>query len=153
MLLNRDFFISFQEVELLISVVASTYGWIVVKKLVQLDYHPLMINGVAMFFAGVLSLLCSIFFESWTPIPVDLANIKPFLVGIFALIIIANIICYNLFAWLLRFYSPVWLTFVGFVTPLFAALYDYLFFAKIVTPAFFATIIIVFCGLYIFNKK
>ena len=151
--LVNAFFISRAEGELLISVVSAVYGWLVVKKLVtRLGYAPVMVNGVAMLGAGVLSLLCSLVIESWSPIPVRLAYIPKFFFEISTLILIANIVYYNLFAWLLRFYTPTFLTFVGFVTPLFAALYDWIFFGKTVSLAFGATALSVFCGLYIFYK-
>jgi drug/metabolite transporter (DMT)-like permease len=68
------------------------------------------------------------------------------------MIIIANIIFYNLYGYLLHFYSATWLSFVGFITPLFAALYGWLFLNETIGWAYFISIFIVFWGLYLFYQ-
>ena len=70
-----------------------------------------------------------------------------------ALIIIANIICYNLYGYLLSRYSATFLSFAGFMTPLFAAGLGWLFLNEQVTWHFFATIFMVIFGLYLFHER
>ena len=70
-----------------------------------------------------------------------------------SLILIANIICYNLYGYLLSRYSPTFLSFAGFMTPLFAAFLGWLFLGEQVTWHFFATIGFVILGLYLFHEK
>lgn len=146
------FFFSFAEIEIILSVISATYGWILVKKLMQKKYSIITVNGVAMLGGGLMSMACSLMFETWQPLPIT-TSFWHFFVLIVALIIVGNIICYNIFGLALRRYSTAFMVFVGFVTPLFAALYDWIFFSKVVPMAFFATLAMVSVGLYIFYQE
>lgn len=141
------------EIVLLVSVVASSYGWILMKKIVKdRGYSPFMANGVAMIGGGILALITSAFFE---PQPIIVPSAGAIFTGLsytFLMIIIANIIFYNLYSYLLHFYSATWLSFVGLVTPIFAALYGSLFLKETIGLAYFFSISIVFCGLYLFYQ-
>lgn len=146
-------FFSTAEIALLLSVVASVYGWILMKKMVkEQGYSPFMVNGVAMIGGGILSFLTMWLFE---PQPIIVSDTTGIMVGLgytFLMIIIANIIFYNLYGYLLHFYSATWLSFVGFITPLFAALYGWLFLNETIGWAYFISIFIVFWGLYLFYQ-
>ena len=63
------------------------------------------------------------------------------------------IIGYNLYAHLLSRYSATFLSFAGFMTPLFAAALGWIFLGEMVTWHFFATMAMVLCGLYLFHEK
>lgn len=132
---------SMPELLMVVSVISACYGWIVMKYLVtSRAYSPIMVNGVAMFAGGILALVTSFFIEGKPhiiPALHPLFNLSPelyakIMLGIYtlALIIIANIICFNLYSTLLRRYSVTFISFAGFTTPLFAALFDLFFFQK-----------------------
>lgn len=145
------FFLSYAEIKILISAISSAYGWILVKQLVrERKYSTITVNGVAMLGGGIFALISSIFFEGWCPVPVTAWG--PFFTQVLALIILANLISYNIFGSLMRVYSATFIAFVGFSTPLFAALYDFFFFGQKVPMSFFLTIMLVFIGLYIFYQ-
>ena len=142
----------YPECILLFSVVCAALGWIFMKKLTETyNYSYLVVNTCGMFFGGILALIHSSFVEIW-PSFYSLAHNFPFLRGLCGLILIGNIICYNLYGYLLQRYSPTLLSFFGFCTPVFAALLGWIFLNESVNPLFFATIVGVFFGLYLFYQ-
>ena len=145
------FFISWPEIVVLASAFATAYGWINVKALIKKKYSAITINGIGMIGGGILAFITSLLFEQWNPVPVY--QWGPFLIGVLLLILIGNIITYNALAFLLNRFTPTFLTFMGFVTPLFAALYDWIFFGQMVSTGFFVTAFLVFVGLYIFYQE
>lgn len=160
-------FVSIYELALIGSVISSAYGWMVMKDLIHKGYSFIMINGIGMTGGGILALILSLYKEG-LPMMKQVPVFSQTLVmryGSFgesiimlaayslALIIIANIICYNLYGYLLSRYSPTFLSFAGFMTPLFAALLGWIFLGERVTWHFFATIGLVIVGLYLFHER
>ncbi|HXW85711.1 MAG TPA: EamA family transporter, partial [Candidatus Bathyarchaeia archaeon] len=66
------------------------------------------------------------------------------------LLIASNIIGYNMYSWLLSYYSVTFLSFAGFITPLFAALFGWFFLGEIIPWQFWVTMGGVFVSLYVF---
>ena len=159
--------ISAYELALIGSVISSAYGWMIMKKLIHQGYSFIMVNGIGMLGGGFLAFILSLYKEG-LPLLKSVPTASPMLAHYygsyaesliklgfysFSLILIANIICYNLYGYLLSHYSPTFLSFAGFMTPLFAALLGWLFLGEAVTWHFFATVSMVFCGLYLFYEK
>jgi len=160
------FNISWPEMALLGAVASSAYGWIVMKKLLHKQYSFIMVNGIGMFGGGILAFVSSLLIEG-TP-TLKMPEVKNFLdtaiQNIFSsyapvvllmiymaiLIVIANIICYNIYGYLLSRYSPTFLSFAGFTTPLFAALFDWMLMGEIISWPFVISVMLTFWGLYIF---
>jgi drug/metabolite transporter (DMT)-like permease len=143
-------FISMAEVALLIAVFCSVYGWTLLKKLInEYHYSPLLANGVSMVLGGTLALLHSYFSgETWAPVPVT--ALGPFLKNTLWMCLISNIICYNLYGYLLKHYSATFMAFAGLVTPFFASLFGWYFLDEIITWHYFASIFVFSIGLTIF---
>lgn len=149
------FHISLPEIVLLFSVSSAAYAWFLVKKLMNKGYSLTLINGIAMFLGGVEALLTSVVVEIANPLwnnqPIKLVyDLKPFLFWLFMLIIVANFIVYNLYGWLLRKYSITFLTFAGFLCPIFGAFFGWLFLGEQITWHYFISLIIISIALYIF---
>jgi len=169
------FFLSFAEMMVFVAVLSGSYAWILMKDLVtDRGYSPIMVNGVAMLGGGVIDLLASLVIEK--PPYITLASrfgshcdapLGKFLCSMFsgeyaglimlalyltALILIANVVCFNLYAYLLKSYSNTFVSFCGFTTPLFAAFIDWLFMGVAVGPVFFVSVAIVSFGLYLFYQ-
>lgn len=148
---GRFFFFSWAELSVMMAAVCSVYGWIVLKQLVNEDeLSPLMANGVSMLIGGVIALVHSFAIENWNPFPVT--NYPIFLECTLLLILISNLICYNLYGSLLKRYSATFMSFAGFTTPLFTALFGWLVLGEIVTWPFYLSFIMVLFGLLIFNQ-
>ncbi|MCL4361392.1 DMT family transporter [Candidatus Dependentiae bacterium] len=138
--------ISFPEVIMLISVICSAYAWFLVKDLMNKNYSLLIINGYAMLIGGILA-----FFTSY--IIGEQMNLNwNLILWISLLILVSNILFYNLYAWLMHLYSLTFLSFAGFLSPIFGAIFGYLILNEKITYHYFISLIIVFIGLYIFYK-
>jgi len=142
------FSISLREVILLFAVFFASYAWFDIKKLIDRGYQLLSINGFAMFVGGILAMITSIIFEGFTPSPIF--NFSNFIFWLLLLIICSNVIFYNLYGYLLRHYSITFLTFVGCLTPIFAAFYGWLFLGEVITWHYLLSLIMVIVALYIF---
>jgi len=139
------------ELACLFAVASIAYGWIIFGRLhKEHKYSTLMINGICMFFGGLLALGSSPFFETWNPVPVS--AFKPFAMYTIFLIVVGNIIVYNWYIALLRKHSMTFVSFVSFTIPLYTSFYSWLWLGEIVTWQFFVALIITACGLYIFYR-
>ena len=170
-LVGQAYFISLPELFLIASTISAAYGWIIMKKLTNTrGYSPVFVNGVGMLGGGLLASVTSFLWEKATriygaknfdyldkifPIVVspEMAGYIMFFWYTLLLIVVGNIISYNLYAYLLSCYSATFLSFAGFTTPLFAALLGWLLLNEHITWYFFSTIIIVSFGLYLFYKE
>ena len=164
LLAGQFFKISLPELALLISVISSAYAWLTVQKLVQQNYAPLFVNGVAMLGGGLLAFFTSAVLEpSWSvltwsefnPGPsLSWAEFKWVLIWCGLLILISNLIFYNLYAQLLKKYSATLLAFAGLFTPLFAAGWSWLFHGQAMSGNFYLALLIIATGLslYLFTS-
>ncbi len=146
------------EIMLLISVISSAYGWIVTKRLlVNRHYSSVMINGIGMLGGGGLALLGSFYLEGYPVLhtlqgeTIETSFIMLVLYTLF-LIIVANVICYNLYSYLLTRYSATFLSFAGFTTPLFAAFFDWILMGDVASASFFLSMAIIVVGLLLFYQ-
>lgn len=142
-------FLSFAEIALILATITSVYGWVLLRKLGKEDgINPLMANGFSMVLGGIFALTHSFFAESgWSPLPIT--NYSLFLEGIVLMILISNIICYNLYGWLLKKFTATFLSFAGLMTPLFAAFFGWILLGETVPPSFFLSLGIIFVGLWL----
>lgn len=142
-------FISWPELSVILSIVCLSYGWIVVTKLINnKNYSPTMINGISMFSGGALALLTSGIFETHNAISDPL----PFFSILVTIILVSNLICHNMYGYLLKTYTPTFLSFAGFLTPLFAAIYGRVFLKEHISLDFLISIGCVILGLIIFYR-
>ncbi len=134
------------------SILSYTYGLLVLRKINELKkYSSFFITGIAMFCAGFFTLILSFSLESWkTHLIVDS---KSFFLYLTSIILIGDILVFSLYNKLLRQYTVTFITFAGFLYPLFSALLGWAFLHEPLTWHFFVASIIVFIGLYIFYKE
>ncbi len=145
--------LSLAELSLLMAVFASVCGWILLKKVIQ-DYQdtPLMANGISMTLGGAMALLHSYYSgESWDPLPI--MHMLPFLKNTLIMCVVSNIVCYNLYGYLLKRYSATFMSLAGLVTPFFAAFFGWYFLNETITWHYFASIGIFGLGLFLFYQE
>ncbi|MCB1135520.1 MAG: EamA family transporter [Chlamydiia bacterium] len=146
---GQMFVLSWPEIAVISAAAATVYGWILLRDLVKFhNESPILANGWSMLIGGAISLLHSFAVEDWNPVPVSDFWIYAELA--LAMILISNVICYNLYGHLLRTYTATFLSFAGFMTPLFTAVYGIIFLGEQLSTAFIASTCIVFVGLLIF---
>lgn len=141
---------SWAELALVGATLFSVYGWILLKKVVSNEISPLTANGYAMLLGGAMALTHSYFVENWAPLPVT--DYSSFFLFTAILILVSNLICYNLYGYLLKKYSATFMSFAGFTTPLFAALFGWIFLNETISLAFLSSFCVVIFGMLIFNK-
>lgn len=145
-------FLSWAEIAVIVAAVSSVYGWILLSQLLKENgVSAVMANGLSMLLGGAMALLHSPFVEIWNPVPVT--EWAPFILCAGALILISNLICYNLYGMLLKRYSATFMSFAGFTTPLFTALFGWLYLGEVATWPFYLSAAMVFSGLLIFYQQ
>lgn len=149
---NAWFFFSFYDISLICAVIFSVFGIIIFKQLSNLGYSVYIINGYSMFFGGCLILLHSLIFCFYNKLSL-IYNFKYFFLFTFLLCILSNLICYNLFGFLLKKYSTTFLTFFGLLTPVYTMLLGYLFLQERLSIYFIYSLCLIFIGLYLFYKS
>lgn len=142
-------YISWPEIAILIAVALHSYGWIVVRQLVKHnDHSPAMVNGITMLFGGLLALITAPFVEEVKAID----NFSHFIGWLSYVIIVSNIICYNLYGYLMKHYTATFVSFAGFIVPIFAGFIGWGFLNETITWHFYISCFIVFVGLYLFYQ-
>ena len=151
-------FLSLPEIMLLISATSTAYGWILIKKaMVNRSYSSVMLNGVSMFWGGIIALIISFIVEGPPALGVTegkLLSYDVFLMFsfyVFVLVVIGNI-RYGLYGYLLTRYSATFLAFTGFIAPLFAAFFDWVLMGVIASRSFFISMAIIIAGLFLFYQ-
>ncbi len=148
-------FFSRAELALVIAVFSSVYGWILLKKIInEYRYTPIMANGFSMLIGGVLALFHSYMSgEAWTPFPVVSGKYAPFIECTLWMTLISNVVCYNLYGYLLKRFSATFMSLAGLVTPLFASLFGWYFLNEVITWHFFASMVLFSIGLALFYQE
>jgi len=168
-------FLSMAEIVLFVGIISGSYAWFIMKRLVtDKGYSTIMVNGVAMFFGGMVDMLASLIIEP-TPyitlvprfgqhcdttianmfcqvLPQDYLGVGLLAIYTILLVLVANVFYFNLYGYLLNYYSNTFISFCGFTIPLFAVLLDWLFVGEVVSRWFFLAVFIVSIGLYIFYQ-
>lgn len=139
-------------IALVVSVVSSAYGWIIMREIIKVrGYSPLFANGIAMSGGGALALLTSALVEPWSPSPVFAW--PEFLLFTGVMILVANVLFFNLYSYLLSFYTATFISFAGFLCPVFTMLFGYCFLGEPLSGRFFVSLCGVAIGLYLFHQE
>lgn len=153
--LDTGKFLMFTMAELAIvgAVFCSVYGWIQLKKVMQdYEYSPLMANGLSMCVGGVLALAHSYYAgENWAPLPVT--DMQPYLINTLIMCVISNLICYNLYGYLLKRFTATFMSFAGLVTPFFASLFGFIWLQEAITWHFMVSVALFSVGLAVFYRE
>lgn len=139
------------EAALSISAVTAVIGWTFVKKLtVEKEIPHTLVNGISFLLAGAMSLGVSWSIETWQPFPVF--EWRDFLVSLFLIVFIHNLICYSIYADSLNRFSVTFMAFAGLSNPLFAALFGWAFLKEPIQDSFWLAFVGILAGLYLFHQ-
>ncbi|MDE3056170.1 MAG: DMT family transporter [Verrucomicrobiota bacterium] len=142
-------FLSWPELTMLGAVISTVYGWIVMRWVVKeksSSHSFLTTNAFGMTLGGIVSLGHSLCVESWDSFPLEATSLKPFLFIVLLMIILSNLIGYNLHSFLLKRFTATLLSFLGLLTPVFASLISWLLLGEPLSSAIFLSTAIVCIG-------
>jgi drug/metabolite transporter (DMT)-like permease len=148
---GQFFFISLPEITLLIAVTSASYAWFLVADLMSKGYGISFINGVAMFIGGLLS-LATWFISSDNLSPLR-GDWQEFVLWTTLLIIVANVISYNFYGWLLKHMSITLMSAIGFLCPIFASLYGLLLLNEQLGVTHIVALLMVAVGIWLFYRE
>lgn len=142
--------ISLPELVLFGSMASACYAWFIVKKLMNKGYSIPLINGVAMLVGGFLTLPTVLYAE---PHAVAQVSSWPSFAGwLTVLILLSHFVSYNLYSWLLTRYSITFMTFCGFLCPLFSTLFGAQFLGELITWHYIFALLCITLGLTVFTS-
>ncbi|HSX13166.1 MAG TPA: DMT family transporter [Chlamydiales bacterium] len=156
-LLTHVPFVSWPELAMVGASACTAYGWIILRMIIspskeQKDatpISPMMANGVSMLIGGFLALTHSFMIDSWSPLPVATQSLGPFVQGVLIMAIISNVLCYNLYGYLLKKFTATFLSFMGLFSPIFASLNSWYFLNEQPSLVIFFSTGIVSLGLWL----
>ena len=149
-LLSSLAFLSWPELAMIGATACSAYGWILLRVLVKdRETSSLMANGSSMLIGGAMALVHSLFVDNWAPLPVASNEIAAFAQGTASMMLISNILCYNLYGYLLTRFTATFISFMGLLSPLFASLSAWVLIREAPSPAIFLSTTIVSIGLWL----
>lgn len=140
-------FVSWPEVAMITAVLSFSYSWVIMKKLAHRSKAlPFTINGISMFYGGLLALASSFVLETSHTI-----KTPALLCGwLLLIILITNVICYNLYTYLLKHHSATLLSLAGLAAPISAAITSWLYFGETLTWDILASAFLVLIGFGVF---
>lgn len=152
-------FLSWPELAMVGASLCTAYGWILLRLIVNppskpdgqkqsSPISPLVANGISMFIGGIIALVHSFFVDSWHPLPVDTSHFGAFAQSVLWMTIISNILCYNLYGFLLKKFTATFLSFMGLLSPVFASANSWIFLGEQPSMVIFLSTGIVSLGLW-----
>ncbi len=150
-LMSAFSFFSWPTLAIIGAAMSSVYGWVLLRLIVKDQMtSPTMANGGSMLIGGLLAFAHSAFTDSWNPTPIVLGSFSPFFGWTLLMAFISNIICYNLYGYLLKKYTATFLSFIGLLSPIFASLHGWIFLGEPLSGLILLSTGIVCIGLWIF---
>lgn len=140
--------ISVPEVVLLGAVASACYAWFVITDLMAAGFSLLVINGIAFFVGGLLSVPTFLVVEgaAWQQV----TDWSAFVAWLSVLIVMAHGISYNLYGWLLMRYSIPFMTLCGFLCPLMSTFFGACFLGEQITWHYCVSLVGITAGLLLF---
>lgn len=147
-------FFSWPDLAMIGAAVFSVYGWILLRVIVKNQtLSPLYANGYGMLFGGIISLIHSFFVDSWNPIPILPGKGLTVFMQITIMTLISNIICYNLYGFMLRKFTATFLSFCGLFSPIFVSITSWFLLNEQPSWSILLSTIVVLSGLFIIYQS
>ncbi len=142
--------ISYPELAIMGAALFSVYGWVLLRLVVKdSTVSPLTANGVSMLIGGAMALVHSFFIESWVPEPFSSVHFGTCFKLVAIMTLISNIICYNLYGFMLRKYTATFLSFMGLLSPIFASITSWILIGERPSWVIFCSTALLSAGLFI----
>lgn len=142
------------ELAVMLAAILSVYGWVLLRMCVKDEaVSPTTANGLSMLIGGLIALIHSFLTDGFSPLPIKSGGLSAVMQGTIAMTFISNIICYNLYGYLLKRYTATLLSFFGLLSPIFASITGWFFIHEAPSPIIIASTAIVALGLYVVYKE
>ena len=142
--------ISYPELAIMGAALFSVYGWVLLRVVVKDSaVSPLAANGVSMLIGGAMALIHSFFVESWVPSPLSEAHFGTCFKLVAIMTVISNIVCYNLYGFMLKKYTATFLSFMGLLSPIFASITSWILIGERPSWVIFCSTALLSTGLFI----
>jgi len=143
---------SWPELAVMGAAVFSVYGWVLLRIIVKKqEVSPIVANGGSMLVGGVLALITAFFVEGIMPIKAG--AVSTVIAGIAIATFLSNIVCYNLYGYMLKRYTATLLSFFGLLSPIFASFTSWVILGESPSPLIFLSTSIVLLGLWIVYRE
>lgn len=147
-------FLSWPEIAVMGAAISAVYGWVLLRMAVKTnDISPLAANTGSMLFGGILAFSHSLFVENWNPVPIVLEEWLPMTQSVLCLIFVSNLLCYNLYGYLLKKFTATFLSFLGLFSPIFASFNAWLLIGEAPSWQIFLSTAILLLGAYLIYKE
>jgi drug/metabolite transporter (DMT)-like permease len=143
--------ISMPEIMMLVSIFSTEYGYFLLKRLFDKGYSLVLINGLAMFIGGFLSLASALLVFQEQVIQYSSLWAVVGYAGL--LFVIINVIDIAFYGKLIKKYSITFLTFAGFLSPIFGVLYSTVFMGETISLAHVGAFSLILFGLYLYSRN
>ena len=114
-------------------------------------YSLLMINGFSMLTGGLAAFVT--YYLSRDPEVPSTTNFWEFFKYVAILVVLSNVIFYNLYGWLLKRYTITFLTFCGFLSPLFGVFMGWAFRGETISWPYWVSLALITFALFIFYRE
>ena len=129
----------------------SVYGWVVLRIVVKDEnLSPFAANGYSMALGGTIALVHATLANE---IYINPIGYKTIAVGIAAMTLISNIICSNLYGYLLKKYTATFLSFCGLLSPFFTSITSYILLGEPPSLLLLSSTLVLCIGLYIVYRS
>lgn len=131
---------------------AVSCSYIIYNKLMKrADSSVSLTSAVKLLFGGSLALITAYFIEL-NPESLSIIVVNTYTVSLFIAIVITTMAWALSFTYLTKKYPSAFLAATGLTTPIFSALFEWIFFNRLVSTNFFITLILVGIGLFIIYR-
>lgn len=142
------------ELSIIVATLCSVYGWILLRQIVKDGtISPLFANGVSMLLGGILALIHSRALENWNPLPITTGKLTIFIPGVLGVIIVSNIVCYNLYGFMLKRFTATFISFAGLLSPIFSSFISWIVLGESLNPILLLSTLIIASGLWIMYRE
>jgi drug/metabolite transporter (DMT)-like permease len=148
-------FVSVPELAIILATISATYSWFNIKKLLDKGFDVIFINGISMFFGGIMLLLTTLTYGFTLDTPATHFSVTSTDVFYFIAmsILAANIIFFNLQTWLMKFFDITFLMLCGLLTPLFAVLFGWYFLNENINSYTIVALLFVITALVLYYRE
>jgi drug/metabolite transporter (DMT)-like permease len=142
--------ISYPELAIMGAALFSVYGWVILRLIVKdSTVSPLAANGVSMLIGGAMALIHSCFIETLVPTPLSPLHFGTCFKLVAIMTLISNIVCYNLYGYMLKKYTATFLSFMGLLSPVFASINSWILIGERPSWIIFCSTALLTAGLFI----